>query len=191
MTVTSKRRDMETRAKVWITEDGKPVIGEGKVALLKAIDEEGSLRKACSKVGVSYKHAWLVLNKMSERLGEDVVVTTRGGKQQGTFLTDAGRKLIKEYDMNKQLLNDTMHDETFREDLGLHLSARNRIPAKVIEVEKGDIASRVKLAIEAAVLSSLITSEAVEKLDIKEGDEVFAVIKSTEVLIGKRLMKKD
>ncbi|OPY21811.1 MAG: DNA-binding transcriptional regulator ModE [Methanomethylovorans sp. PtaU1.Bin093] len=182
---------METRTKVWITEDGKPVIGEGKVALLRAIDEEGSLRKACSKVGVSYKHAWLVLNKMSERLGEDVVVTVRGGKTQGTFLTDAGRRLIKEYDMSKQLLNDTMHDETFMEDLGLHLSARNRIPAKVIEVEKGDIASRVKLSIEAAMLSSLITTEAVEKLNIKEGDEVFAVIKSTEVLIGKKAVKKD
>ena len=180
---------METRTKVWITEDGKPVIGEGKVALLRAIDEEGSLRKACSKVGVSYKHAWLVLNKMSERLGEDVVVTVRGGKTQGTFLTDAGRRLIKEYDMSKQLLNDTMHDETFMEDLGLHLSARNRIPAKVIEVEKGDIASRVKLSIEAAMLSSLITTEAVEKLNIKEGDEVFAVIKSTEVLIGKKAVK--
>ena len=191
MTLTSKRRDMETRTKVWITEDGKPVIGEGKVALLRAIDEEGSLRKACSKVGVSYKHAWLVLNKMSERLGEDVVVTVRGGKTQGTFLTDAGRRLIKEYDMSKQLLNDTMHDETFMEDLGLHLSARNRIPAKVIEVEKGDIAPRVKLSIEAAMLSSLITTEAVEKLNIKEGDEVFAVIKSTEVLIGKKAVKKD
>lgn len=182
---------METRTKVWITEDGKPVIGEGKVALLRAIDEEGSLRKACSKVGVSYKHAWLVLNKMSERLGEDVVVTVRGGKTQGTFLTDAGRRLIKEYDMSKQLLNDTMHDETFMEDLGLHLSARNRIPAKVIEVEKGDIASKVKLSIEAAMLISLITTEAVEKLNIKEGDEVFAVIKSTEVLIGKKAVKKD
>ncbi len=84
-----------------------------------------------------------------------------------------------------------MHDETFREDLGLHLSARNRIPAKVTEVEKGDIASRVKLSIEAAMLSSLITTEAVEKLNIKEGDEVFAVIKSTEVLVGKRSVKKD
>jgi len=31
----------------------------------------------------------------------------------------------------------------------------------------------------------------VEKLDIKEGDEVFAVIKSTEVLIGKTAMKKE
>ncbi|MGB3907865.1 MAG: TOBE domain-containing protein [Methanomethylovorans sp.] len=181
---------METRAKVWITEDGKPVIGEGKVALLRAIDEEGSLRKACIKLDISYKHAWLVLNKMSERLGEDVVLTVRGGKAQGTFLTDAGRKLIKEYDMSKQLLNDTMHDETFMEDLGLYISARNRIPAKVVEVEKGDIASRIKLSIEATILSSLITTEAVEKLNIKEGDEVFAVIKSTEVLIGKRAIKE-
>lgn len=182
---------METKAKVWITEDGKPVIGEGKVALLKAIDEEGSLLKACSKVGISYKHAWLVLNKMSERLGEDVVVTVRGGKKQGTFLTDAGRNLIREYDMNKQLLDETMHNETFREDLGLHLSARNKIPAKVVQVERGDVASKIKLSIEAVVLSSLITSEAVEMLDIKEGDEVFAVIKSTEVLIGKKVKKEE
>jgi len=93
--------------------------------------------------------------------------------------------------MSKQLLNETMHDETLREDLGLHLSARNRIPAKVIEVEKGDVASRIKVSIEAAVLSSLITSEAVEKLDLKEGDEVFAVIKSTEVLIGKKAVTRE
>jgi molybdate transport system regulatory protein len=45
MKVTSKTRDMETKAKVWITEDGKPVIGEGKVDLLKAIDEEGHYAK--------------------------------------------------------------------------------------------------------------------------------------------------
>ncbi|MBC7085405.1 MAG: molybdenum-dependent transcriptional regulator [Methanomethylovorans sp.] len=181
---------METRAKVWITEDGKPVMGEGKVALLKAIDNEGSLRKACSKLGISYKQAWLVLNKMSERLGQDVVITIRGGKKQGTFLTDAGRKLIREYDMRKQLLNDILYDETLLEHLGLHLSARNKIPAKVIAIEKGDIASRVKLSIEATMLNSLITTEAVEKLDIKEGDEVFAVVKSTEILIGKKGFKK-
>ncbi|MCD4800670.1 MAG: LysR family transcriptional regulator, partial [Methanococcoides sp.] len=81
---------LEMRTKVWLTEDGKPIIGAGKVKLLKAIDEERSLRKACSILGISYKHAWLILKKMNERVGHEVVTTVRGGKGQGTFLTDYG-----------------------------------------------------------------------------------------------------
>lgn len=180
---------METKAKVWLTSGGQPVIGEGKVALLKAIDSEGSLNKACKKIDISYKHAWLVINKMSERLGADVVVTVRGGKGQGTFLTPAGRKLIEEYEKNKKILDATIHDETLTEDISLFISARNKIPAKVIDIEKGDVATRLKLSIEPTILSSLITTEAVENLNIQEGDEVFAVVKSTEVLIGKKKIK--
>ena len=76
---------MEAKTKVWLAEDGKPIIGGGKVELLKAIDEEKSLRKACMKMDISYKHAWNVLNKISERLGKDVVTTIRGGKKPGHF----------------------------------------------------------------------------------------------------------
>jgi molybdate transport system regulatory protein len=176
---------MEAKTKVWLAEDGKPIIGGGKVELLKAIDEEKSLRKACMKMDISYKHAWNVLNKMSERLGKDVVTTARGGKNQGTFLTDEGRRLIKEYEMNKKFVNNAMEDEGSWEKLSLAISARNKIPAKVTGVEKDGLVAKVKLEIDPSALTSIITSEAVERLDIKEGDSVFAIIKSTEVLIGK------
>jgi molybdate transport system regulatory protein len=176
---------MEAKTKVWLAEDGKPIIGGGKVELLKTIDEEKSLRKACMKMDISYKHAWNVLNKMSERLGKDIVTTVRGGKNQGTFLTDEGRSLIKEYEMNKKFINNTMEDEGSWEKLGLAISARNKIPAKVIGVEKEGLVAKVKLEIDPSALTSIITSEAVERLEIKEGDNVFAIIKSTEVLIGK------
>ncbi len=181
---------METKTKVWLAEDGKPIIGAGKVELLRTIDEERSLRKACQKMDISYKHAWNVLNKISERLGKDVVTTVRGGKKQGTFLTDEGRMLIREYEMNRKFINSTMEDEGSWENIGLAISARNKIPAKVISVETEGIVSKVRLEIEPSALTSVITSEAVEKLDIKEGDNVFAIIKSTEVLVGKE-KKKD
>lgn len=181
---------METKTKVWLAEDGKPIIGAGKVALLKAIDEEKSLRKACEKMDISYKHAWNVLNTINERLGRDVVTTARGGKNQGTFLTDEGRRLIKEYEMNRKFINNTMEDEGSWENIGLAISARNKIPGKVVGVEKEGLVSRVRLEIEPSALTSIITSEAVEKLDIKEGDMVFAIIKSTEVLIGKEKKKE-
>lgn len=176
---------METKTKVWLAEDGKPIIGAGKVALLKAIDEERSLRKACEKMDISYKHAWNVLNKMNERLGKDVVTTIRGGKNQGTFLTEQGRRLISEYEINRKFIDSTMEDEGSWENIGLAISARNKIPARVVSVEKEGLVSRVKLEIEPSALTSIITSEAVEKLDIREGDLVYAIIKSTGVLIGK------
>jgi molybdate transport system regulatory protein len=176
---------MEAKTKVWLAEDGKPIIGGGKVELLKTIDEEKSLRKACEKLDISYKHAWNVLNKISERLGKDVVTTVRGGKNQGTSLTDEGRKLISEYEMNRKFINNTMEDEGSWENIGLAISARNKIPATVVGVETEGLISKIRLEIEPSALTSIITSEAVERLDIKEGDKVFAIIKSSEVLIGK------
>jgi len=44
------------RAKLWLVSDkDEPIIGEGKAALLKAINDEGSLNKACKKMEMSYK----------------------------------------------------------------------------------------------------------------------------------------
>ncbi len=176
---------MEARTKVWIAEDGKPIIGAGKVALLKVIDEERSLKKACEKLKISYKHAWNVLNTMNERIGEDVVRTVRGGKNQGTFLTDKGRKLIEEYERNDQFVQDTMKDEVSWENIGLKLSARNKIPGRITRVEKEGLVSKVTIEVDPSVLTSIITSDAVDRLELKEGDQVFAIIKSTEVLVGK------
>jgi len=39
-----------------------------------------------------------MLKKMNEALDEPAIITVRGGKNQGTFLTDVGRKLLAEYD---------------------------------------------------------------------------------------------
>ncbi|MCD4703619.1 MAG: molybdenum-dependent transcriptional regulator [Methanosarcinaceae archaeon] len=176
---------METRAKVWLTQDGIPIMGAGKVALLKTIDEERSLQNACKKMDISYKHAWLILKKINERVGHDVVRTVRGGRDQGTFLTEHGKQLIEEYERSKRYLSKIVDDDTAWENIGFRITARNKIIGEVVDVEKGDVASKVKIAIQPTILTSLVTAEAVDALDIKEGDEVYAIIKSTEVLIGK------
>lgn len=181
---------MKAKTKLWFTEDGKPVMGAGKASLLKAIDEERSLRKACKKLDISYKHAWLMLKRMNERLEEPAVVTVRGGKNQGTFLTDMGRKLLAEYEVSRQLVNEAVGDETAWENIGFKLTARNRLSGKVLEVKKGDLVSKITIEIDPAVLTSIITEEAVDKLDIKPGDRVYAVIKSTEVMIAKAVSEE-
>ena len=68
----------------------------------------------------------------------------------------------------------------------MKLSARNRLKGKVTSVEKGIITAKVKIQVMVpAVVTSVITKEAVEDLDIKVGDEVEAIIKSTEIMIAK------
>ena len=68
----------------------------------------------------------------------------------------------------------------------MKISARNRLKGKVVAVEKGIITAKVKIEIKVpAVITSVITKEAVEDLDVKVGDEVEVIVKSTEVMIGK------
>jgi molybdopterin-binding protein len=68
----------------------------------------------------------------------------------------------------------------------LKISARNRLKGKVVAVEKGIITAKVKIEIKVpAVVTSVITKEAVEDLDVKVGDEVEVIVKSTEVMIAK------
>lgn len=66
------------------------------------------------------------------------------------------------------------------------ISARNKIEGIITKIDNGMVASTVKIEIsKSANLTSMITKEAVEELNLKEGDKVEAVIKATEILISK------
>ena len=66
------------------------------------------------------------------------------------------------------------------------LSARNRLKGTVESVEVGPIMSNIKIKIEEpGIVTAIITRDAVNALDIKEGDIVTAIVKSTEVMVAK------
>uniref|UniRef100_UPI0025E48C6D TOBE domain-containing protein n=1 Tax=Methanobrevibacter sp. UBA188 TaxID=1915473 RepID=UPI0025E48C6D len=57
---------------------------------------------------------------------------------------------------------------------------------KVTGVEFGAVMANVKIEIaDPNVITAVITKESAEKLGLSEGDDVTAIIKSTEVIIGK------
>jgi molybdate transport system regulatory protein len=61
--------------------------------------------------------------------------------------------------------------------------ARNRIVAKVTSIKKGDVMSLVKFDVkDPPKMSSVLTTESVEDLDLKLGDSVELVIKAIHVL---------
>lgn len=63
------------------------------------------------------------------------------------------------------------------------ISLRNRINVKVQHIERGDILSAVTLDYEGKRLISVITSRAVERLDINIGDTLEALIKANEIAL--------
>lgn len=68
----------------------------------------------------------------------------------------------------------------------MKLSARNQVKGKVTQVRGGVITAQVKIRIEApAMLTAVITKEAIQEMEIKRGDEVFAVIKATNIMVSK------
>ncbi|XXJ20351.1 TOBE domain-containing protein [Desulfovibrio caledoniensis] len=68
----------------------------------------------------------------------------------------------------------------------MKLSARNLIPGKVKSVIVGMVNAEVVIEIAPAVeVVSVITKNSVERMDIKVGDEVEAMVKATSVMIAK------
>ena len=184
--LTHKRH--KPSCKVWIEYDGKPVLGKGGAEILKAIAEEQSISKAAVKLGMSYRYVWNYLQKIRGALGEPVVLTFKGGKTGGggAKLTELGRSVLEEYQRVEGYLSEVLSDTACWEVLGLKLSARNQLKGKVTSVETDGVTAKVKVEIEApAVVTSVITKEAVEDLGVKVGDQVNVVVKSTEVMIAK------
>jgi molybdopterin-binding protein len=68
----------------------------------------------------------------------------------------------------------------------MKLSARNQLKGKVVEVHKGATTAHVVVDLGHGVtVTSSITNEAVDDLSLKVGDSVAAVIKASDVMIGK------
>ena len=68
----------------------------------------------------------------------------------------------------------------------MQLSGRNQLEGKITSVELGAVMANIKIEIsEPNTITAVITKESAEKLGLTEGDDVTAIIKSTEVIVGK------
>jgi molybdopterin-binding protein len=66
----------------------------------------------------------------------------------------------------------------------MRLSARNQIPARITGINSGEAIANVELDANGIRLVASITVEAVRQLGLKEGSEVTAVIKASDVIVG-------
>jgi molybdate transport system regulatory protein len=174
--------------KIWIEHNGKPLIGKGGAEILEAVEKEQSITRAAEKRGMSYRYVWNYIHEIETTIGEQVVETYKGGKSGGggAKLTPLGKDLLTEYKKLEDYLSEVLSNAECLEVKRVKISARNRLKGKVTAVEKDVINGKVKIEIKVpAIITAVITKEAIEDLDIKVGDEVEAIIKSSEVMIGK------
>jgi molybdopterin-binding protein len=68
----------------------------------------------------------------------------------------------------------------------MKLSARNQLAGKVIALQKGQTTGHVRIDIGGGtIITSSITNEAIDELALQVGDTVTAVIKASDVMVGK------
>ena len=67
----------------------------------------------------------------------------------------------------------------------MKLSARNQLRGRVTAVKSRAVMAEVEVQIEPGQMVAAITDTSREELDLREGDQVTVVVKSTEVLIAK------
>ena len=91
--------DYKIKSRIWIESEDKVLLGEGRVHLLKAIQEMGSLSKAAKSLNISYKKAWQLLDSVNKSAKKPVTINSIGGKGGGgAELTEYGKSLVLVFD---------------------------------------------------------------------------------------------
>lgn len=177
--------------------NGQQPLAEAQVALLKAVDQSGSISKAAKLVGISYKTAWDRIDAMNNMSSQALVSRTTGGAQGGgTRLTEHGLRIVAGFEQlqdehrrfiaqlgNKvQSLNDVA---SFMKGGSLHTSARNQFRGLIRRITASAINAEVELDIGAGQpLVAMITRDSVERLGLVEGSEVIALVKASSVIVS-------
>ena len=84
--------------RVRIYRDESIAIGPGKIELLEAIAETGSISGAGRQLGMSYRRAWMLVDEMNRALSAPAVNKATGGAHGGgAVLTPVGEQIVRHY----------------------------------------------------------------------------------------------
>lgn len=198
---TSRRRNKDDRlaleGSVWLTVGGENFGGQSRVALLRAIAEQGSITQAAKAVGMSYKAAWDAVDAMNNLADEPLVERSTGGRGGGsTRLTQRGQRLVERFaqiDAVHQrfvrLLNeeavDLQADFNLVRTLNMKTSARNQLAGRVTAIRAGAVNDEVELTLPGgARIVAVVTRESTQSLGLGIDASAFALIKASSVIVA-------
>jgi len=108
----------QVKNRIWITDQEGTFLAEGRIELMKHIDETGSISKAAKEMKMSYKKAWEMVDSMNKSAKKVLMVKRIGGKKGGgSQLTDYGKEVIEKFeelkDRSRAALDDIMKELKF------------------------------------------------------------------------------
>lgn len=169
---------------------------ERRMALLAAIDTEGSISAAARKVGLSYKAAWDAVDLMNSLAGDLLVERVTGGKRGGgAHLTDRARQLIAWYQAAQaehQRFMDTLarfgpdgaRHMNLLHSMALQTSARNCYEGTIGAIAAGRVNDRIRLDLgDGTSLHATLTHASTERLGLAEGRRALAFLKAQAVRV--------
>jgi len=165
-------------------------------ALLKAIDDTGSINRAARTAGYSYKGAWLLLETAANLANEPLLDSATGGKGGGgTQLTPAARELLAAW---RTL--ESSHQGFLREQeqwihqqpalagllrrISMKTTARNQFAGSIKAVETGPVTAQVTVTLTGGQdIVATMTTAAAARLKLAVGKEAIALVKSSAVVL--------
>jgi molybdate transport system regulatory protein len=187
---------MEIDGRFWLNKDNKPFLGEGRVRLLKKIDEVGSIHAASKAMKMSYKAAWDMLRDIDKLSKAPFLEKQIGGKGGGgAKLTPYAREMIATYDNFHKLHREFI--ERFKEAgdnpeklkmilnrTFLTTSARNQPLCEIMNIEEHKLSSLLSLKTkDGEVLKSKITTKSLKNMGVTPKTSLYAIIKSSDIKI--------
>ena len=181
---------------LWISAGGESLGGHGRVALLQAIAEHGSITQGAKAFGMSYKAAWDAIDTMNNLAGEPLVETATGGRGGGaTRLTPRGRQLVDRFNelmaihhrfvrqLGEQAL-DLDRELSLLRMLNMKTSARNQFVGQIKAIRRGAVNDEVILALPGGSrIAAVITHESTESLGLQPGSTAIALIKASSIIL--------
>ncbi|MBV9282951.1 MAG: TOBE domain-containing protein [Chloroflexi bacterium] len=67
----------------------------------------------------------------------------------------------------------------------MRTSARNQLPGVIRGIKLGGVMAQVDVAVGEHEVTAVITRQSAEELGLQEGDNVYVIVKATEVMVGK------
>ena len=93
-----RRREPVARFRLRVTAGEVIAVGPGKIDLLEAIAQTGSITAAAKSIGMSYRRAWILVDQINACLRQPAVASAQGGERGGgSRLTVAGQALVEHY----------------------------------------------------------------------------------------------
>lgn len=164
-----------------------------RIALLKQIEQTGSISQGAKNAGISYKSAWDAINEMNTLSEQTLVDRATGGKGGGgAVLTRYGQRLIQLYDLLAQIQQkafDVLSDDDnvpLDSLLGaisrfsLQTSARNQWFGTVTARDNSQVQQHIEILLADGTtrLKAAITAQSGQRLGLEEGKEVLVLLKA-------------